>query len=95
MLNSKQNLDADVVFLDVNLPDGNGLDILPALRDCASSPEVIIITGAGDPDGAELAITCGAWDYIEKSSPLKSIVLSLSRAIQYRKKRNLMSSLLF
>jgi len=76
--------DADVVFLDVRLPDGNGLDILPVIRDSAASPEVIIITGAGDPDGAELAINCGAWDYIEKSSPLKSIVLSLNRAIQYR-----------
>jgi two-component system NtrC family response regulator len=79
--------DVDVVFLDVRLPDGNGLDLLPVIRKTASNPEVIIITGAGDPDGAELAITCGAWDYIEKSSPLKAIVLSLNRAIQYREEK--------
>jgi two-component system NtrC family response regulator len=79
--------DVDVVFLDVRLPDGNGLDLLPVIRNSLSNPEVIIITGAGDPDGAELAIKCGAWDYIEKSSPLKSIVLSLNRAIQYQEEK--------
>jgi two-component system NtrC family response regulator len=58
----------DVVFLDIHLPDGNGLDILPKIRDTASSPEIIIITGYGDSNGAELAIKNGAWDYIEKPS---------------------------
>jgi DNA-binding response OmpR family regulator len=42
----------DVVLLDVNLPDGNGLSLLPKLKDSPSPPEVIIITGEGDPDGA-------------------------------------------
>ena len=51
----------DVVFLDVRLPDGNGLDALPGIRKTPSLPEVIIITGEGDPDGAELAIRSGAW----------------------------------
>ena len=35
----------DIVFLDVQLPDGNGLDQLPVLREMPSRPEVIIITG--------------------------------------------------
>ena len=35
----------DVVFLDIHLPDGNGLDILPKIREAPSSPEIIIITG--------------------------------------------------
>jgi two-component system NtrC family response regulator len=73
----------DVVFLDVRMPDGSGLDILPRIKETAFSPEIIIITGAGDPDGAELAITSGAWDYIEKSSSLKAITLSLDRALKY------------
>ena len=52
-----------VVFLDVRLPDGNGLDLLPRLNALPVAPEVIIMTGYGDPNGAELAIKCGAWDY--------------------------------
>lgn len=74
----------DVVFLDVLLPDGNGLDALPTIGSQKAAPEVIIITGEGEPDGAELAIKSGAWDYVEKPLSLNSLSLSLSRVLQYR-----------
>ncbi|OQX64550.1 MAG: hypothetical protein B5M55_05905 [Desulfococcus sp. 4484_242] len=74
----------DVVFLDVRLPDGNGLTALPQIRSMPPAPEVIIITGEGDPDGAELAIESGAWDYLEKPVSTKEIALQLARALQYR-----------
>ncbi len=79
--------DFDVVFLDIRMPDGNGLDLLPKFRELPSHPEVIIITGLGDPDGAELAIKNGAWDYIEKSSSTKEMALPLARALQYREEK--------
>ncbi len=90
----KQGLDAaqagafDVVFLDVLMPDGDGLDVLPLIREAPSSPEVIIMTSQGDPDGAELAIKNGAWHYIEKPSPLEQITLPLVRALQYRQEKH-------
>jgi two-component system NtrC family response regulator len=74
----------DVVFLDVRLPDGNGLEQLPRIRDAKLPPEVIIITGAGDPDGAELAIRNGAWDYLQKPLSPEKIILPLRRVLQYR-----------
>ncbi len=77
----------DVVFLDVNMPDGNGLDVLPRIRETSSSPEVIIITGSGDPNGAELAIKSGAWDYIEKPLSIKDVTLPLVRSLQYREEK--------
>jgi len=77
----------DIVFLDVRMPDGNGLEILPKIRGIPSLPEVIIITGFGDPDGAELAIKHGAWDYIQKPSTAEEMTLSLIRALQYREGR--------
>jgi two-component system NtrC family response regulator len=77
----------DVVFLDVRMPDGNGLDQLPKIQRVPSSPEVIIITGFGDPEGAELAIKHGAWDYIQKPSTVEGIRLPLIRALQYRKEK--------
>ncbi len=76
--------DFDIIMLDVRLPDGNGLAAIRRLKNVASEPEIIIITGAGDPDGAELAIRHGAWCYLEKTSILKEMVLHLSRALQYR-----------
>lgn len=85
----------DVIYLDVNLPDGNGLDILPRIHEMPSGPEVIIITGAGKADGAELAIKCGAWDYIGKSFSRQEMTLPLVRALQYRAERRAVKSRVF
>jgi two-component system, NtrC family, response regulator len=78
----------DVVFLDVQMPDGNGLDIIDQVREAPSAPEVIIMTGTGDLDGAELAIKSGAWDYLEKPSSIQSMLLPLVRALQYREQKH-------
>ena len=74
----------DIVLLDVRMPDGNGLEAIPEIKKMPTSPEIIIITGSGDADGAELAISSGAWDYIEKTSSVKDIRLALMRALEYR-----------
>jgi len=83
--------DFDVVFLDVRLPDGNGLDLAPRIKEQPSAPELIIMTGLGDPDGAELAIRSGAWDYIQKTGTPEGLQLSFKRALEFR--RNKESSL--
>nr|WP_321257972.1 sigma-54 dependent transcriptional regulator [uncultured Pseudodesulfovibrio sp.] len=77
----------DVIFLDVSLPDGNGLNILPDIMALPNPPEVIILTGKGDPDGAELAIKGGAWDYLLKPSSIREISLTLGRALKYHEKK--------
>jgi two-component system NtrC family response regulator len=77
----------DVVFLDVQLPDGNGLNKIPIFQALPTSPEVIILTGYASPDGAELAIECNAWDYIKKPASVDGIRLTLQRALRYREER--------
>jgi len=77
----------DVVYLDVDLPDGNGLEAIPAITDRPMAPEVIIFTGAGYRNGAELAIKNGAWDYIEKPAAEDAMTLPLIRALQYREEK--------
>jgi DNA-binding NtrC family response regulator len=79
--------DYDVVVLDVRMPDGSGLDSLPSFQECPSAPEVIILTGLGDPDGAELAIRCGAWSYIAKPPTLNTIRLPIQRAVEHHRGR--------
>ena len=78
----------DVVFLDVRLPDTSGLDIIGDLKESAGKPEVIIITGYGEPDGAAMAINSGAWDYIEKPFKLKQVSLLLMRVLEHRERRS-------
>lgn len=77
----------DVVFLDVVLPDGDGLTIIHELKRSVSEPEIIIMTGQGNPDGAEIAIKNGAWCYLEKSSITRELLLPLTRALQYREEK--------
>lgn len=74
----------DFIYLDVHMPDGNGLEAISRLRDNPSAPEVIIMTGDADAAGAETAIKSGAWDYIIKPSSLDVMVLPLVRALEYR-----------
>lgn len=77
----------DVVFLDVKLPDGNGLDSLGQFAGLRSTPEIIIMTGAGDSRGAEKAIKSGAWSYLEKPHVVRDLLLPLTRALEYRKEK--------
>ncbi len=84
----------DVVFLDIKLPDGSGLDLLPVLRESPGRPEIIIMTAYGDPDGAELAVKNGAWDYLEKPVFIDKFTLTLQRAIRFRAQSRLGDSLL-
>ena len=77
----------DIVFLDVQMPDGSGLENMPKFRAGRSSPEIIVITGRGDPDEAQLAIENGAWDYLEKPASFEAIRLPLLRALEYRAER--------
>ncbi len=79
----------DLVILDVRLPDGNGLEAIPQIKDSPSFPEVIIITGEGTVDGAQLAVESGSWDYIQKPLSIDTVKLSLIRAIQYRQEKSI------
>ncbi len=74
----------DLVFLDVNLPDGSGLNALSFIKETPHKPEVIIITADGSCKGAELAIKNGAWDYIEKPFRKETIILHVTRALEFR-----------
>ena len=77
----------DLIFLDVMLPDGNGLEALPILKEQPNEAEVIIITGLGDAEGAELAIRSGAWDYLQKPFSVNEITLQIIRALEFRAKK--------
>ncbi|WP_321494292.1 sigma-54 dependent transcriptional regulator [uncultured Desulfobacter sp.] len=79
--------DFHLVFLDVNLPDGNGVEAIKEIVACASSPQVIIMTAYSDPDGAQYAIESGAWDYLQKPASPKDIRLQTLRALQYQEQK--------
>ncbi|MFN2357972.1 MAG: sigma-54-dependent transcriptional regulator, partial [Desulfotignum sp.] len=77
----------ELVLLDLELPDGNGLDLLPEFTASDTAPEIIIITGTGDARGAKLAFKYGAWDYVQKPFLLEEVSLPITRAIQYHREK--------
>jgi DNA-binding NtrC family response regulator len=85
-LNLSLSNDYDLILLDLEFPQGNGLQIMPDLLKAPSNPEVIIITGSG-VQGAELAFKYGAWDYVQKPFLMHEISLPISRALQYRQEK--------
>ncbi|MDR3044696.1 MAG: sigma-54 dependent transcriptional regulator [Desulfovibrio sp.] len=74
----------DVVYLDVLLPDGNGLAHVTTFGRLPCAPEIIVVTGFGDADGAETALRHGVWEYLQKPLRVQDITLSLSRVLAYR-----------
>ncbi len=75
----------DLIVLDLNLPDGDGLKVLSKFREIDKGPEVIILTGHGSPEGAEIAIKSGAIDYITKPATIERIMVPVQRALEYHK----------
>lgn len=72
----------DVVLCDVFLPDGNGVDLVLAIKKAAPNVEVILLTAHGNiPDGVR-AIKNGAFDYITKGDDNNKIIPLISRAVE-------------
>ena len=77
----------DVIILDLTLPDGNGLDVLKALKD-ASSEAGVLIASAKDSLEAKLeGLNLGADDYITKPYHLSELNARI-KAIYRRKNFN-------
>jgi len=86
-LTKAREQDYDIVFLDMLLPDANGLDGIAHFHETPSRPEIIIITGQGDPDGAAAAMKNGAWYFLEKPPSFDTISLLVNRALEYRQQK--------
>lgn len=62
-----KGLEFDVAILDLNLPDGNGIDALMEIRRLKLPTAVIILTGSGNEEAAIAALKAGADDYLTKN----------------------------
>jgi len=72
----------DVIVLDIQLPDGNGLELMERFRKASTGVEIILITGFGDIDSAVEAMKRSAYDYITKPFNLHRLELVIEKAYQ-------------
>jgi two-component system NtrC family sensor kinase len=71
----------DIVLLDYNLPDKNGLEVLRELKDGEISSPIVLVTGHGHERVAVEALKAGAFDYVVKSAEYPSFLPNLVRRV--------------
>jgi two-component system, NtrC family, response regulator len=74
----------DVVLLDLKLPDGDGLDLLPLIKQKWPDTEVIVLTGNASIDAAVAATKHGAYQFIQKPFDPKTLVLQVEKALEHK-----------
>jgi UDP-3-O-[3-hydroxymyristoyl] N-acetylglucosamine deacetylase len=79
-----RNHQPDVVFLDIWLPDRDGLETLQTLRELDPAVAVVMMSGHGTASTAVKAIKMGAFDYIEKPLSYNEAVDAVEGALKYR-----------
>ena len=71
---------ADIILLDVQLPDGYGPNLLEETAFLPVRPPIILITAYGDVDMAVEAMKNGAHDFLQKPVQLSQLEKSIQRA---------------
>jgi DNA-binding NtrC family response regulator len=72
----------EVVFLDLRLPDVDGLEVLGRIKSLQRETEVVMVTGHGAIDTAIEAIKQGAYHYVTKPAGLKEIRMLARGALE-------------
>jgi len=83
----------DVVLLDLGLPDGDGMELLPKIKKQWPDTEVIMLTGNATYDKAVEATKLGAYHFQAKPFDQKILLLSVERALDHRRLNQEASSL--
>jgi len=72
----------DAVILDINLPDGNGLDFIGKARDISLDMPLIVITGTGDIPLAVDAMRRGADNFLTKPVDMAGLEVFLKKSLE-------------
>jgi two-component system repressor protein LuxO len=81
------------VLLDLELPDGNGLELVEAARAAGLDPAFIVITAHGSIHAAVEAIRAGAQDFLVKPFNAERLVTTLRNALEGRRLKRIVATL--
>ena len=71
----------DGVLLDLNLPDGSGLDVITWIRKHSQTMAIVMLTMSDEDSHLLAAMKAGASAYVKKSAPLSQVIASLKAAL--------------
>lgn len=74
-------LQPDIVLLDLNLPDGSGLDLIPVIREISKNTKIVVLSMYNHPAYAQKVIRFGGHAYIRKNSPHQEIFTAIDEVL--------------
>ena len=78
----------DLAILDYGLPERNGLDLMPVLKQIDERVPIVMVTGQGSIDLAVRAVKQGAEHFVEKPVKLSALLVIVRRVLEsYRNRR--------
>jgi len=69
-----KNLSTELIFLDLNLPDQDGLELIPQIRKQFKQVKIIVLTSYSDYKFVGMALKNGADGYILKSNEPEDLI---------------------
>lgn len=80
-LEAVREVQPDACLLDVNYPDGSGLDVLPLIRQASPGTKVLIFSADTSSSAVRTAIALGASGYVRKDRGLLHLIEAIDLAI--------------
>jgi DNA-binding NtrC family response regulator len=85
--------DFELLITDLKMPNLDGLDLLQRVKQLKKDMEVIIITAFGSAEVAVEAMKQGAYDYITKPFRKEQILITIDRAMRWRRLKSSVAEL--
>jgi two-component system, NarL family, nitrate/nitrite response regulator NarL len=74
---AEANPDLDAVFLDLNLPEQGGMEVIPVFAKRYPQLPVIVLSSSEDPSDVRFALKSGAFGFVPKSASPRNILSAL------------------
>lgn len=75
-------LDPDVILMDINMPDIDGITATETIREEVPHAQIVILTVQEDPNYMRRAMLAGARDFLTKPPPVDEMIGAIRRAGQ-------------
>src|SRR6267378_165697 len=80
-----RDVEYDLVLTDLRLEDGDGLEVLKAVRESHPETITIMLTGYASLESAIQALRAGAYDYLVKPSEVEELRATVARGLERRR----------